>query len=98
MPIAWAALNPTALILPRLPLGSSTQSGIPACDRAERAKLSTAPRRIVFRVWHLAAQLRSRLVLALTFIDHLPQQVVAGPGQIFDFVGELRPRRRLYST
>ena len=49
-------------------------------------------------MWRLAAHLRSRLVLALTFIDHLPQQVVAGPGQIFDFGGELRPRRRLYST
>ena len=49
-------------------------------------------------MWHLAAHFQSRLVLALTFIDHLPQQVAAGPGQIFDFGGELRPRRRLYST
>jgi hypothetical protein len=26
-----------------------------------------------------------------TFIDHLPEQVVAGPGQMFDFHDELGP-------
>jgi len=47
---------------------------------------------------HLAADLSRRLVLAQTLINYLPQQVVASPGQIFDFGGELRPTRRLYCT
>jgi hypothetical protein len=47
---------------------------------------------------HLAADLNRRLVRTQTLINYLPQQVVAGPGQIFDFGGELRPTRRLYGS
>jgi hypothetical protein len=36
-------------------------------------------------VWHRAADLGRRLVLAQPSVDDLAQQVVIGPGQVFDF-------------
>jgi putative oxidoreductase len=43
------------------------------------------------RMRHCAAHLRRRLVLAQTFVNHLPQQIVVGPGEIFDFGDQLGP-------
>ena len=40
---------------------------------------------------HLAAHLGRGLVLPQSFIDHLAQQIVIGPGEKLDLGDELRP-------
>jgi len=45
---------------------------------------------IDFRLRRLTPHLRSRLVLSQTKIDDLPQQIIVGPGQEFDFGNKLR--------
>ena len=47
--------------------------------------------RVYVRMRQFAAHVGRRLVLAQTFIDHLAQQIVAGPGEIFHFNHKLRP-------
>jgi len=42
---------------------------------------------------HRPAHLGRRLVVMQTLIDHLPQQVAAGPGEILDLGDQLRPNR-----
>ena len=43
------------------------------------------------RLRQLTAHVGSRLVLAQSFIDHLAQQIVAGPGKIFHLDDQLGP-------
>src|ERR1700730_12467016 len=43
------------------------------------------------RMWRRPAHLGRGLVLAQTLIDHLPQQVVVGPGEIFHLGDQLGP-------
>jgi hypothetical protein len=52
-------------------------------------------RRRGFRTRHGTADLGRRLVLARAFIDDRPQQIVPGPGEIFDLGGQLGPYPRV---
>ena len=56
----------------------------------ENVSTSAAPRSRFFRggsvsfgSWSVTAHFGCRFVLAQPFIDHLAQQIVAGPGEIF---------------
>ena len=49
----------------------------------------TTERRQARQVWGTSR--RTSVALAQALIDHLPQQIVAGPGQIFDFGDEVGP-------
>jgi hypothetical protein len=40
---------------------------------------------------HRTPYLGRRLILSQSLIDHLPQQIVVGPGEIFDLGDELGP-------
>ena len=64
-------------------------AGQPGRGRFNRAAGRTGLRR--FRVWRLAADLGGRLVFAQPLVDDLAQQVVVGPGQVFDFGDKIGP-------
>ena len=44
-----------------------------------------------FRVLRRPSHLGRRLILPQTFINDLPQQIVVGPGEVFDLGDELGP-------
>src|SRR5262249_22711000 len=46
---------------------------------------------VSFGFWSITTHFGSRLVLAQTLVDHLAQQIVAGPGKIFHLDDQLGP-------